>query len=219
MGWLSDLVSNPVDTVLGSVNKVIDNPIPAITAYATGNPAALLGYAAPQPSGMTPQQSQNYFTGGVSTIGGLLQGRTDTAAAKALANQLRQAGTSAAQMASFKPVGTTTRFGTSNYRIDPAPGGLKADYSLSPLAAEYQKSLAGMTGQGLMQGQQIQSLAGQYLGESPEAVRQRVMQQRMDLLAPSRERELAKILNTNYQTGTGGLSVGESWCGKIQTWK
>jgi hypothetical protein len=111
-------------------------------------------------------------------------------------------------MAAFRPVGTTTRFGTSAYSIDPATGGLKADYSLSPLAAGYQGNLADMTGQGLMQGQQIQSLAGQYLGESPEAVRQRVMQQRMDLLAPSRERELARILNTNYQTGTGGLSVG-----------
>jgi hypothetical protein len=79
---------------------------------------------------------------------------------------------------------------------------------LSPEALAYQNQLAGMTGQGLMQGQQLQGLAGQYLGESPEAVRQRVIKQRMDLLAPSRERQLAGVLNTNFQTGTGGLSVG-----------
>lgn len=140
--------------------------------------------------------------------GNLLQGSTNVEARQAQADALRQAGLQAQQQATFKPVGTTTRFGTSSYTVDPTTGAITADYSLSPLAAGYQESLAGMTGQGLMQGQQIQSLAGQYLGESPEAVRQRVMQQRMDLLAPSRERELAKILNTNYQTGTGGLSVG-----------
>ena len=206
MGWLSDFISNPIGTLGDTGQKIIDNPVPAITAAVTQNPAALLSYAAPRPA--TQAQAGQSMAGNLSIAGGLLQGRTDTAAARALADQLRQSGTQAANMAAFRPVGTTTRFGTSAYSIDPATGGLKADYSLSPLAAGYQGNLADMTGQGLMQGQQVQSLAGQYLGESPEAVRQRVMQQRMDLLAPSRERELARILNTNYQTGTGGLSVG-----------
>ena len=204
MGWLSDFISNPIGTLGDTGQKIIDNPLPAITAAATGNPAALLGYAAPSGSA----SAGNILQGSLGTAGLLAQNRVSREAAQAAQQQALQGGQTAANMAAFRPVGTTTRFGTSNYTIDPATGGLKADYSLSPLAAGYQQSLAGMTGQGLLQGQQIQSLAGQYLGESPEAVRQRVMQQRMDLLAPSRERELAKILNTNYQTGTGGLSVG-----------
>lgn len=208
MGWFSDFISNPIDTTLGTVNKVIDNPIPAVTAAVTQNPAALLSYAAPTGTAAGNQTYGNLLQGSLGTAGMMAQNQASREAVQAAIDAARSGGQTAANMAAFRPVGTTTRFGTSSYSIDPATGGLKADYSLSPLAAGYQQSLADMTGQGLMQGQQIQSLAGQYLGESPEAVRQRVMQQRMDLLAPSRERELAKILNTNYQTGTGGLSVG-----------
>lgn len=120
----------------------------------------------------------------------------------------QQANKQVAATGQFKPIGVTTRFGSSGFRFDPAGRLIGANYTLSPEAKAYQDQLAGMTGTGLLQGQQLQSLAGQYLGESPEAVRQRIMQQRMDLLAPSRERELAKVLNTNFQTGTGGLSVG-----------
>ena len=215
MGWLSDLVSDPISTVTGTVEKVASNPIPALTAFATQNPAALLAYAAPQPSGMSQPQAANYFAGGTNLMGGLLQGRTDTAAAKALADQLRTAGTQAATGAQFRPVGTTTRFGTSAYSIDPATGGLKADYSLSPLAAGYQQSLAGMTGQGLLQGQQLQNLASQYLGESPEAVRQRYVEQQTALLAPGQEQQLAGIRNRLFQTGRGGLATGATEAGNL----
>ena len=208
MGWLSDLVSDPISTVTGTVNKVVSNPIPALTAAVTQNPAALLAYAAPTGTAAGQQAAGNLFQGSLGIGANLAQNKVSREAAQEAQRQALAGGQTAANMAAFRPVGTTTRFGTSAYSIDPATGGLKADYSLSPLAAGYQQSLADMTGQGLMQGRQIQSLAGQYLGESPEAVRQRVMQQRMDLLAPSRERDLARILNTNYQTGTGGLSVG-----------
>jgi hypothetical protein len=213
MGWFDSFVSNPIDTVTGTVDKVVSNPIPAITAYATGNPAALLSYAAPTPS--TQAQAQQAQAGNIALAGGLLQGRTDTAAARALAEQLRQAGTQAATGAQFRPVGTTTRFGTSAYSIDPATGGLKADYSLSPLAAGYQQSLAGMTGQGLLQGQQLQGLANQYLGESPEAVRQRYVEQQNALLAPGQEQQLAGIRNRLFQTGRGGLATGATEAGGL----
>jgi hypothetical protein len=215
MGWFSDFISDPLGTVGDTGQKIIDNPVPAITAAVTQNPAALLAYAAPQPSGMSQPQAANYFAGGTNLIGGLLQGRTDTAAAKALADQLRTAGTQAATGAQFRPVGTTTRFGTSAYSIDPATGGLKADYSLSPLAAGYQQSLADMTGQGLLQGQQLQGLASQYLGESPEAVRQRYVEQQTALLAPGQEQQLAGIRNRLFQTGRGGLATGATEAGGL----
>lgn len=211
---ITDAIGDVGDIAGNALSGVAANPIGAITGIATGNYAPLIGSALGgiATGGMrTPQAAANYsnIAQGSLGIGGLMaQNQVSREAVQAAIDAARSGGQTAANMAAFRPVGTTTRFGTSNYTIDPATGGLKADYSLSPLAAGYQQSLADMTGQGLMQGQQIQSLAGQYLGESPEAVRQRVMQQRMDLLAPSRERELAKILNTNYQTGTGGLSVG-----------
>lgn len=136
-----------------------------------------------------------------ATLGGALAGGQQV-------NDANQRYQQAQQASQFRPVGVTTTFGTTKYGYDDQGRLTDAGYTLSPQLQAYQNQLAGMTGTGLMQGQQIQSLAGQYLGESPEAVRQRVMKQRMDLLAPSRERELAKVLNTNYQLGTGGLSVG-----------
>jgi hypothetical protein len=71
MGWLSDFVSNPIDTVTSTVDKVVSNPIPAITAAATGNPAALLGYAMPSGS-----QAASGLLGGVaaSALSGGQQG-------------------------------------------------------------------------------------------------------------------------------------------------
>ena len=143
------------------------------------------------------------------------QNRVSKEAAQAAQQQALQGGQTAANMAAFRPVGTTTRFGTSNYTIDPATGGLKADYSLSPLAAGYQEALAGMTGQGLLQGQQIQGLAGQYLGESPEAVRQRYVEQQSALLAPGQEQQLAGIRNRLFQTGRGGLATGATEAGGL----
>lgn len=237
-GFVSDALDTVGDTLSGGVDlyKKIQAPIFDNAALiGTGAGYALGGAAGARLGGMLGGAVQGSlggsgnnilggvgsnispqgYAGGISTIGGLLQGRTDTAAAKALANQLRQAGTSAAQMASFKPVGTTTRFGTSNYSIDPATGGLKADYSLSPLAAGYQEALAGMTGQGLMQGQQLQGLAGQYLGESPEAVRQRYVEQQQALLAPGQEQQLAGIRNRLFQTGRGGLATGATEAGGL----
>ena len=244
MGWFSDFISDPIGTVGETGQKLIDNPIPAITAAVTQNPAALLSYAAPTGGGGSATGTPGYFTGGGSPIiinaaqpqqqginygglfasllpsliqgtGGVLQGQTSKEAAQKAADLARQSGASAAQMAQFRPVGTTTRFGTSTYSIDPATGGLKANYSLSPLAAGYQEALAGMTGQGLMQGRQIQNLAGQYLGESPEAVRQRYVQQQTALLAPAQEQQLAGIRNRLFQTGRGGLATGATEAGNL----
>jgi hypothetical protein len=226
---MGGLVSGLVDTVsdvVGGVGDAAGGVLKAAAPYAglagtlTGNPIlALAGNALAsannaRAAGNTADINRA-FTGSIAGLGGLLQGRTDTAAARALADQLRQAGTQAAAGAQFRPVGTTTRFGTSAYSIDPATGGLKADYSLSPLAAGYQQSLADMTNRGLMQGQQIQGLAGQYLGESPEAVRQRYVQQQTALLAPGQEQQLAGIRNRLFQTGRGGLATGATEAGGL----
>lgn len=228
---LSGVASNPVGAITGLATgnyaPLIGSALGGVAggggSTASGLQAGYFGGGSPIVINTAPQQ-QGIDYGGlfasmlpklIQGTGGIMQARTSQEAAKQAADLARQSGASAAQMASFKPVGTTTRFGTSNYSIDPATGGLKADYSLSPLAAEYQKSLAGMTGQGLMQGQQLQSLAGQYLGESPEAVRQRYVEQQQALLAPGQEQQLAGIRNRLFQTGRGGLATGATEAGGL----
>ena len=226
MGGLVSGITDTLSDVVGGVGNAAGGLLKTAAPYAglagtlTGNPLlALAGNALASANNAraagNPADMNRAFTGSVAGLGGLLQGRTDTAAARALADQLRQSGTQAAAGAQFRPVGTTTRFGTSSYSIDPATGGLRADYSLSPLAAGYQQSLADMTNQGLMQGQQVQGLAGQYLGESPEAVRQRYVQQQTALLAPQQEQQLAGIRNRLFQTGRGGLATGATEAGGL----
>ncbi len=141
---------------------------------------------------------------GISMFGAQEAGRS----AQEAANQVARAG-------QFRPVGVTTRFGSSDFQFDPS-GRLKgANYTLSPEALAYQNQLSGMTSQGLMQGQQLQGLAGQYLGESPEAVRQRYVQQQTALMAPENEQALAGIRNRLFQTGRSGLATGATEAGDM----
>lgn len=232
---LGGIAANPVGAITGLATgnyaPLIGSALGGIAGGGGGSATGTPGYftggggspiiintAQPQQQ----QQGMNYGNLFASLLpsliqgtGGVLQGQTSKEAAQKAADLARQSGASAAQMAQFRPVGTTTRFGTSAYSIDPTTGGIKADYSLSPLAAGYQQSLADMTGQGLMQGQQVQSLAGQYLGESPEAVRQRYVQQQTALVAPQQEQALAGIRNRLFQTGRGGLATGATEAGGL----
>jgi hypothetical protein len=127
----------------------------------------------------------------------------------------QQANQQVAQAGQFRPIGTTTRFGASNFQFDPSGRLSGAGYTLSPEALAAQNQLAGMTSQGLMQGQQLQGLASQYLGESPEAVRQRYVQQQTALLAPQQEQQLANLRNQEFQRGRSGLATGATQAGGL----
>jgi hypothetical protein len=97
-----------------------------------------------------------------------------------------------------------------------------AGYELSPELKAYQDRLMGLTGGALTQAelaqQQFQPLsqaAGglfglgqQYLAQSPQDVAAKYIQQQQDLLAPSRERQMAQLQNQLFQQGRSGLSVG-----------
>lgn len=238
MGWFSDFISDPIGTVGETGQKLIDNPVPAITAAVTQNPAALLAYAAPKPQGtLNPQTGQLEYANVGNTIGGLLRdyggmvgSQVSKEAIQAAQEEARRAGQQAAAMAQFRPVGITTRFGSSQFQVDPVTGQLvSAGYTPSATTTAYQDALAKMTEQGLMQGGQQQQLAQQYLaaqvgqplsalgqqylGESPEAIRQRYVEQQTALLAPQQEQQLANIRNQLFQTGRGGLSTGATAAG------
>lgn len=153
--------------------------------------------------------------------GGNVQGAYNTAA-----GQQQQY----AQAAQFRPVGLTTTFGKSNFEIDPATGMLKsAGYTLAPQLQGLQTGLLGGYGGALQQAQgadtsQLQQGAstlyglGQgYLGESPEAVRQRYISQQQALVAPENEQALAGIRNRLFATGRTGLATGGTTQGMAQT--
>jgi hypothetical protein len=200
MGWLSDFVSNPVDTTLGSVNKVIDNPIPAITAAATGNPAALMAYAiTPQSTSGNSMASSDLVSGLLSGIGGYLQNQSNVSG-----NQ------TAAQASQFRPVGITNTFGTSNFQIDPTTGQMiSAGYQLSPQLQGYQNTLMGNNAQALNDASQIQAMGRQYMAQSPQQQAQQYLANQQALLQPGRDTESARLANQLQQTGRTGVSVAQ----------
>ena len=155
-------------------------------------------------------------------MGAQEQASATEAAANTSAAAQREAARMAAEAARFRPVGITTRYGTSNFQFDPSGYLSGAGYNVSPELKAYQDRLMGLTGGALGQAEQAQQqyaplsqaatglfgLGQQYLAQSPEQVAAKYIQQQQDLLAPSRERQMAQLQNQLFQQGRSGLSVG-----------
>jgi len=166
----------------------------------------------------------NTITSGFKTVGGLLQTEEDKAAAQLAAQNVTAATQAGVAGSQFRPVGMTTRFGTSNYTYDPVTGRMtSAGYQLSPEAKNAQDRLVALAGQGLTQAEQAQQqfaplqtgaqnlfgLGNQYISQSPQDVAQNYINQQMQLLQPSREMELANLQNRLQQQGRAGISVAQ----------
>jgi hypothetical protein len=160
--------------------------------------------------------------GGLGLIGGSMQANATRGAAQESARAQLESARLAAEAAKFRPVGVTTRYGTSNFQFDPSGYLSGAGYSVSPELQAYQNRLQGLTGGALSQAEMAQQqyaplqesatglfgLGQQYLQQSPQQVAAQYIQQQQDLLAPSRERQMAQLQNQLFQQGRGGLSVG-----------
>lgn len=189
---------------------------------------------------------------GANLLGGYLQGEAQKDAAQTSANAQLKATRLAAAQQSFRPVGVSTRFGTSqfsygipgvtppsrtdfkndaayqkalnayNARLATEGRVTQAGYQVDPRLAAYQERLQRIAEQGLTQAEAAQGqyapltgaasslfgLGQGYLAQTPEQVAAQYMQRQQDLLAPTRERQLAQLQNQLFQTGRGGLAVG-----------
>ena len=160
---------------------------------------------------------------GGSIVGGLLQGNSARKAARTQAASQLETARLAAEESRFRPVGVTTRFGTSDFQFDPTTGRVSgANYSLDPALRGMQNRFMGLAEGGLTQAEQAQgqyaplqgaaqglfNLGQQYLAESPEQAAEKYMLSKQNLLAPSRERQYSQLQTGLFNTGRGGLSVG-----------
>jgi hypothetical protein len=165
-------------------------------------------------------------------IGGITDafGLTDIKGTQERGEQAAAAQRAAAQQgataSSFRPVGMTTRFGTSNFGITDV-GGIprvtSAEYQVSPELRALQDQLFGLTGgamttaQGAQQAaaplgaaaQGLFGLGGQYLATSPEQARQQYMQEQYAMLDPIRAREEQRLGSSVFGRGRAGLNVGD----------
>jgi hypothetical protein len=173
---------------------------------------------------LTPTNIGNLLTSGATTAGGLLQQQTSRDAAIAAQAMIDRETIAAKQAAQFRPIGMTTRFGTSQFQTDPVTGRLtSAGYTLSPEAKAQQDRLVALSNAGLTQAEAAQTqfsplqtgaqslfaLGNRYLAQTPESVAQNYINQQMALLQPSRQTELANLQNKLQQQGRGGLSVAQ----------
>jgi hypothetical protein len=175
-------------------------------------------------SGLTADNISKLVSGGLLTGGSLLQQQTSKEATQKAQATIEAETAAAKAAAGFRPVGMTTRFGTSEFKTDPVTGQLiSAGYKASPGVLEAQNRLVALGNQGLAQAEGAQAqfaplqtgaqslfnLGNQYLAQSPEDVAKNYLNQQMALLQPGRELELANLQNKLQQQGRGGLAVAQ----------
>jgi hypothetical protein len=154
---------------------------------------------------------------GASLLGGIMGGNAAEDAARTSANAQLEAARIAAEAQRFRPVGITSRFGSSNFQTD-AQGNLTgAGYNVAPdiaalrdqFLAQASAGGAGLGAQGLQGAQSLFNLGQQYLGTSPEQTAADWMAKQQQLLQPSRDMAQSKITQNLFNTGRGGLSTAQ----------
>ena len=191
------------------------------TLAGLGAGASLLGTAA---TGLGANNLANLLSGGLGTAGSLLQMQQSKEAADKARAMIEAETAVAKQAAQFRPIGMTTRFGSSKFGFDPTTGQLtSAGYTLSPEAKAAQDRFVKLAESGLVQAEGAQeqfkplqtgatslfTLGNKYLAQTPETVASDYMKSQLALLAPGREQELAFLQNKLQQQGRGGLSVAQ----------
>ena len=155
--------------------------------------------------------------GGLSLLGGIFGGNSAQDAAQTSANAQLEAARIAAEAQKFRPVGVTTRFGSSNFQMSPEGYLQSAGYNVSPeVAAMRDRLLSQAGGAGMQTGEQAQAaqqqlfgLGQQYLAQSPQEAAQQWMQSQQALLQPGRERAQAGLTQNLFNTGRGGMAVAQ----------
>ena len=160
--------------------------------------------------------------GGAGLLGSSMAGRSAEKAANASAQAQLQAAKIAAEEQRFRPVGMSTRFGTSQFQFGPEGRLSGASYTASPEIQALQNRLSALYGTSLGQAEQAQALGAplgaagqglfglgsQYLATSPEAARQQYMREQQDLLRAPRMEEEQRLAASVFGRGRAGLNVG-----------
>ena len=148
---------------------------------------------------------------------------TQKQAAQTAADAQIEAARIAADAAKFRPVGVTTRFGSSNFGYDLEGNLITAGYTPSAEITGYQDRLRTLAGQGLTDvegaraayqpltgaAQSLFSLGNQYLAKSPEQAAQEYITKQQALITPSRQTQLAEVQNRLFQQGRTGAATAQ----------
>jgi hypothetical protein len=159
----------------------------------------------------------------LSSAGANKQAQQAREAAQTQADATIEAARIAAEANKFRPVGVTTRFGTSNFGYDAAGNVTTAGYTPSAEITGYQDRLRALAGQGMTDiegaraayqpltgaAKSLFSLGESYLSKSPEAVAADYISKQQALISPSRQTQLAELQNKLFQQGRGGAATAQ----------
>jgi hypothetical protein len=222
-GLTVDAAGNVVASGLGGASA------PAITASTIGqmpNSSSIINSIA-NATGLSPEDIKNFapsaIQGLLSAGGSYLQSSSAKDAAQTQADAQIRAAQIAADAARFRPVGVTTRFGSSNFQTDAAGNVIGAGYTPSPEILGYQNRLSTLAGRGLTgaegaqtayapltgAAQNLFSLGQGYLNKSPEEVAADYITKQQALLAPSQQNRLAEVQNKLFQQGRTGAATAQ----------
>lgn len=163
------------------------------------------------------------ITGGLQGLGAANTAEKAREAAQTQAAAQVEAARIAAEAAKFRPVGVTTRFGTSQFTTDAQGNVIGAGYTASPEIQAYQNRLSALAAQGLTGAEGAQaayaplttgaqslfSLGQGYIQQTPEQQAAAYIAKQQALLAPGQEQQLAQLQNKLLAQGRGGLSVAQ----------
>jgi hypothetical protein len=156
------------------------------------------------------------IAGGASLLGSSMAGRSAQKAANTAANAQLEAARIAAEEQKFRPVGITSRFGTSQFGFGPEGRLTSAGYTASPEIQELQARLAGLYGSSLGLAERapeisegLFGLGKQYLAQTPAQARQQYIAEQQALLDPIRRREEERLASTVFGRGRAGLNIGD----------
>ncbi len=151
-----------------------------------------------------------------AAIGGsYLSGKSAEKAANTSAAAQREAARIAAEEQRFRPVGITTRFGTSQFGFGPEDRLESAGYTASPEIQALQERLARLYGTSLGQAemapeisQGLFGLGQQYLAQTPQQARNQYLKEQYAMLDPIRQQEEQRLASSVFGRGRAGLNIG-----------
>ncbi len=106
--------------------------------------------------------SPSAISAGVNALGTMYAANQASGAQQDVAAANTAAAQQAAEAAAFRPVGVTTRFGTSGFQYDDQGRLTGAGYQVAPDVAAQREALMGLSGSSLAQAQAAQGLMPQY---------------------------------------------------------
>jgi hypothetical protein len=165
------------------------------------------------------------IVGGITDAIGLTDIKGTEERGRQAAEAQRAAAQQGAQIAAFRPVGLTTRFGSSAFDITDVGGVPRvtgASYQVSPELQAIQNALMGLTGGAVTGAQEaaqaaaplgaaargLFNLGAGYMTESPELARQRIFDELQAARLPTQMQEEQRLASSVFGRGRAGLNIG-----------